>query len=164
MCGLTTEWILESAQSLACALIRRTFYALERRTTHSSEWEGTQTLRRERQAHRWPSGWGEQCWLDQQVERPITELWGAEKLGRSEGSGIPQNEKALRRSLQWWPEWLKVQEDPQKPPRGLTSRPSVRQFENTEPAWNHHRSSLTAVLRFPPDLGSGGVDGGLQGN
>ncbi len=34
---------------------RRTFYALERRTTHSSEWEGTQTLRRERQAHRWPS-------------------------------------------------------------------------------------------------------------
>ncbi len=30
MCGLTTEWILESAQSLACALIRRTFYALER--------------------------------------------------------------------------------------------------------------------------------------
>ncbi len=37
MCGLTTEWILESAQSLACALIRRTFYALERRTTHSSE-------------------------------------------------------------------------------------------------------------------------------
>ncbi len=66
--------------------------------------------------------------------------------------------------LQWWPEWLKIQEDPQKPPRGLTSRPSVRQFENTEPAWNHHRSSLTAVLRLPPDLGSGGVDGGLQGN
>ncbi len=88
MCGLTTEWILESAQSLACALIRRTFYALERRTTHSSGWEGTQTLRRERQAHRWPSGWGEQCWLDQQGERPITELWGAEKLGRSEGSGM----------------------------------------------------------------------------
>ncbi len=88
MCGLTTEWILESAQSLACALIRRTFYALERRTTHSSEWEGTQMLRRERQAHRWPSGWGEQCWLDQQGERPITELWGAEKLGRSEGSGM----------------------------------------------------------------------------
>ncbi len=88
MCDLTTEWILESAQSLACALIRRTFYALERRTTHSSEWEGTQTLRRERQAHRWPSGWGEQRWLDQQGERPITELWGAEKLGRSEGSGM----------------------------------------------------------------------------
>ncbi len=88
MCGLTTEWILESAQSLACALIRRTFYALERRTNHSSDWEGTQTLRRERQAHRWPSGWGEQCWLDQQGERPITELWGAEKLGRSEGSGM----------------------------------------------------------------------------
>ncbi len=35
MCGLITEWILESAQSLACALIRRTFYALERRTTPS---------------------------------------------------------------------------------------------------------------------------------
>ncbi len=80
MCGLTTEWILESAQSLACALIRRTFYALE--------WERTQMLRRERQAHRWPSGWGEQCWLDQQGERPIPELWGAEKLGRSEGSGM----------------------------------------------------------------------------
>ncbi len=27
----------------------------ERRTTHSLEWEGTQTLRRERHAHRWPS-------------------------------------------------------------------------------------------------------------
>ncbi len=25
------------------------------RRTHSSEWEGTQTLRRERHAHRWPS-------------------------------------------------------------------------------------------------------------
>ncbi len=44
MCGLTTEWILESAQSLACALTitwileeRSMFYALERRTTHSSE-------------------------------------------------------------------------------------------------------------------------------
>ncbi len=35
-----------------------------------------------------PLWWGEQCWLDQQGERPITELWGAEKLGRSEGSGM----------------------------------------------------------------------------
>ncbi len=26
-----------------------------RRTIHSSEWEGTQTLRRERHAHKWPS-------------------------------------------------------------------------------------------------------------
>ncbi len=68
-CGLTTEWILESAQSLACALIRR-------------------TLRKERHAHRWPSGWGEQCWLDQEGEWPITELWGAEELGRSDGSGM----------------------------------------------------------------------------
>ncbi len=92
MCGLTTEWILESAQSLACALIRRTFYALERRTTHSSEWEGTQTLRRERQAHRWPSGWGEQCWLDQQGERQA-QPWALEG-----GELIPQNEKALRRA------------------------------------------------------------------
>ncbi len=31
------------------------------RRTHSSEWEGTQTLRRERHAHRWPSRWGEHC-------------------------------------------------------------------------------------------------------
>ncbi len=31
---------------------------------------------------------GSKCWLDQQGERPITELWGAEKLGRSEGSGM----------------------------------------------------------------------------
>ncbi len=30
------------------------------RRTHSSEWEETQTLRRERYAHRWPSRWGEQ--------------------------------------------------------------------------------------------------------
>ncbi len=52
---LPLSGFIESAQSLAFALIRRTFYALERRTTHSSEWEGTQTLRRERQAHRWPS-------------------------------------------------------------------------------------------------------------
>ncbi len=75
MCGLTTEWILESAQSLTCALIRRTFYALEQRTTHSSEWEGTQTLRRERQAHRWPSGWGEQCWLDRHARKGAVPLW-----------------------------------------------------------------------------------------
>ncbi len=52
---LPLSGFVESAQSLACALIRRTFYALERRTTHSSEWDGTQTLRREQQAHRWPS-------------------------------------------------------------------------------------------------------------
>ncbi len=31
---------------------------------------------------------GEQCYLDQQGERPITELWRAEKLRRSEGSGM----------------------------------------------------------------------------
>ncbi len=31
---------------------------------------------------------GSKCWLDQQGERPITELWGAEKLGRSDGSGM----------------------------------------------------------------------------
>ncbi len=31
---------------------------------------------------------GRKCWLDQQGERPITELWGAEKLGRSDGSGM----------------------------------------------------------------------------
>ncbi len=49
------------------------------RGTHSSEWEVTQMLRRERHAQRWPSRWGEQCWLYQQ---------------RALGSGklIPQNE------------------------------------------------------------------------
>ncbi len=95
MYGLTTEWILESAQSLACALIRRTFYALERRTTHSSEWEGTQTLRRERQAHRWPSGWGEQCWLDQQGEP-----WRAENsfLGMR-GTQLPMRSSRAENSL-----------------------------------------------------------------
>ncbi len=31
---------------------------------------------------------GSKCWLDQQGERPITELWGAEKLGRSDRSGM----------------------------------------------------------------------------
>ncbi len=35
-----------------------------------------------------PLWWGEQCWLDPQGERPITELWGAEKLGRSKRSGM----------------------------------------------------------------------------
>ncbi len=100
MCGLTTEWILESAQSLACALIRRTFYALERRTTHSSEWEGTQTLRRERQAHRWPSGWGEQCWLDQQGER-LSQSSGGRRTHSSEWEGT----QTLRRErhAQRWP-------------------------------------------------------------
>ncbi len=61
MCDLTTGWILESAQSLSVCTYHNmdltTFYdsSGERRTTHSSEWEGTQTLRRERHAHRWPS-------------------------------------------------------------------------------------------------------------
>ncbi len=55
------------------------------RRTHSSEWEGTPPLRRERHAHRWPSGWGEQCGLYQQ---------------RALGSGklIPRNEWTFRRS------------------------------------------------------------------
>ncbi len=53
--------------------------------THSSEWKDTQPLRRERHTHRWPSGWGEQCWLYQQ---------------RALGSGtlIPRNEWTFRRS------------------------------------------------------------------
>ncbi len=142
------------------------------RGTHSSEWEGTPPLRREWHAHRWPSGWGEQCWLYQQRALGSGKLIPRNEwtFRRSEGSGILIGNPLIARGvmlalpLQWWPEWLKIQEDPQKPPRGLMSRPSVRQFENTEPAWNHHRSSLTAVLRLPPDLGSGGVDGGLQGN
>ncbi len=58
MCELTTEWILESAQRFSVCtyifLVLRSM-ARERRTTHSLEWEGTQTLRRERHAHRWPS-------------------------------------------------------------------------------------------------------------
>ncbi len=55
------------------------------RRTHSSEWEGTPPLRRERHAHRWPSGWGEQCGLYQQ---------------RALGSGklIPRNEWTFRHS------------------------------------------------------------------
>ncbi len=55
------------------------------RRTHSSEWEGTPPLRREQHAHRWPSGWGEQCGLYQQ---------------RALGSGklIPRNEWTFRRS------------------------------------------------------------------
>ncbi len=60
MCDLTTESILESAQSFSvCTYIffLVTFYdgSGERRTTHSSEWEGTQTPGREWHAHRWPS-------------------------------------------------------------------------------------------------------------
>ncbi len=70
------------------------------RRTHSSEWEGTPPLRRERHAHRWPSGWGEQCGLYQQ--RALGS--GGLILQRSEGSGmligdpgklIPQNEREL---------------------------------------------------------------------
>ncbi len=53
--------------------------------THSSEWEGTQTVRRERHAHRWPSRWGEQCQLYRQRALESGEL-------------IPQNERKLRRS------------------------------------------------------------------
>ncbi len=73
-------------------------------------------------------------------------------LSRSEGSGILIGNPLIVRGvilalpLQWWPEWLKIQEDPQKPPRGLTSRPSVRQFENTEPAWSHHKSTWLQFL------------------
>ncbi len=49
------------------------------RRTHSSK------LRREQHAHRWPSRWGEQCWLYQQWALESWEL-------------IPQNERELRRS------------------------------------------------------------------
>ncbi len=113
------------------------------RGTHSSEWEGTPPLRRERHAHRWPSGWGEQCWLYQQRALGSGTLIPRNEwtFRCSEGSGILIGNPLIVRGvmlalpLQWWPGWLKIQEDPQKPPRGLTSRPSVRQFENTEPAW-----------------------------
>ncbi len=80
MCDLTTKWILESAQSLTCALIywyyvlleavtelwgaENSFYRMRPITssgewrTHSSEWEGTPPLRKERQAHHelWRAG------------------------------------------------------------------------------------------------------------
>ncbi len=49
MWELTTEWIFRNIYLVLRSMVR------EWRTTHSSEWEGTQTLRRERQAHRWPS-------------------------------------------------------------------------------------------------------------
>ncbi len=93
MCGLTTEWILESAQSLVCALTIT--WILEER---SMPWSGELLIPRiERELRRSegsgklidnPLWWGEQCWLDQQGKRPITEFWGAEKLRRSEGSGM----------------------------------------------------------------------------
>ncbi len=47
MCDLTTAWILESASSVSVWTYRnmdlKTFYdsSGERKTTHSSEWEGT---------------------------------------------------------------------------------------------------------------------------
>ncbi len=84
---------LSGAQSLACALTIT--WILEER---SMPWSGELLIpRSERELRRSegsgkliddPLWWGEQCWLDQQGERPITELWGAEKLGRSEGSGM----------------------------------------------------------------------------
>ncbi len=61
MCNLSTVWILECSHSLMVCTYNNmdltTFYdsSGERRTTNSSEWEGTQTLRRKRHAHRWPS-------------------------------------------------------------------------------------------------------------
>ncbi len=93
MCGLTTEWNLESAQSLACALTIT--WILEER---SMPWSGEILIPRSERELRCSEGsgkliddslwWREQCWLDQQGEWPITELWGVEKLGRSEGSGM----------------------------------------------------------------------------
>ncbi len=56
----TYHWVdfQKVPSALACALIYILVLrsmARERRTTHSLEWEGTQTLRRERHAHIWPS-------------------------------------------------------------------------------------------------------------
>ncbi len=45
-------------------------------------------LRRERHAHRWPSKVRGARLARPTGERPITELWGAEKLRCSEGSGM----------------------------------------------------------------------------
>ncbi len=55
MCDLTTKWILESAQSLACALIYWYDVLWLGSATPPLEWEGPQMLRRELHARRWPS-------------------------------------------------------------------------------------------------------------
>ncbi len=86
-CGLTTEWILESAQSLACALIRR-----------SIPWSGELLIPRSERELRRSEGSGKL------IDDPLVEgsnagstnkasdlsqsSGGAEKLGRSEGSGM----------------------------------------------------------------------------
>ncbi len=78
MCDLTTKWILESAQSLTCALIYWYYVLLEAVTelsrTHSSEWEGTPPLRKERQAQPWALESGE---LIPQNERELPAQQGA---------------------------------------------------------------------------------------
>ncbi len=96
MCDLTTKWILESAQSLTCALIywyyilleavtelwgaENSFYRMRPITssgewrTHSSEWEGTPPLRKERQAQPWALESGE---LIPQNERELPAQQGA---------------------------------------------------------------------------------------
>ncbi len=64
---------------------------LERITTHSLEWEGTQTLGRERHAHRWPS-----MVRGAMLARPTRRATYHRSLGS--GELIPQNERKLRRS------------------------------------------------------------------
>ncbi len=59
--------------------------------THSSEWEGTQTLRRERHSHRWPS-----MVRGAMLARPTRRATYHRALGSREL--IPQNERELRRS------------------------------------------------------------------
>ncbi len=49
MCGLTTEWILESAQSLACAHIEEVLCPGAEKLLIPWSEMGTRTLRRERQ-------------------------------------------------------------------------------------------------------------------
>ncbi len=61
--------------------------------THSSEWEGTQTLRRERHAHRWPSSEGSNA------SSTYNELWRAENLFENALSGSPPSGLASYLSL-----------------------------------------------------------------
>ncbi len=63
-----------------------------RRTIHSSEWEGTQTLRRERHAHKWPS-----MMRGAMLARP-TKRETYHRALRSGEKLILQNERGLRRS------------------------------------------------------------------
>ncbi len=117
MCELTAGWILEkcpksstcthhnmdfrkNAEHLMCDLTIYIFWecsmALERRTTHSLEWEGTQTLRRERHAHRWPS-----MVRGAMLARPARRM----TYHRALGSGETQTLRRERHAHRWPSRW-----------------------------------------------------------